>query len=251
MTLSGRHMVISGGGSGVGADIARQAAAAGAKVTVLGRRAGPIEEIAQEIGGHAVSCDVTDAGAVRDALADATEAQGPIFIAVANAGAAPSAPFHKLSSDDFDASLAVNLKGVFHLWQAALPEMRNAGWGRLIAIASSAGLKGYPYVTHYCAAKHGVVGLTRALAHELGTTGVTVNAICPSFIETPLLDRSIEAISAKTGMSTEKAAQSLMAGNPQKRFVQTDEVASAVLWLCSDGAKSVNGHSLALTGGEV
>jgi NAD(P)-dependent dehydrogenase (short-subunit alcohol dehydrogenase family) len=129
--------------------------------------------------------------------------------------------------------------------------MKAAGWGRLIAVASTAGLKGYPYVTAYCAAKHGVIGLVRALALELGTSGITANAICPGFIETPLLDRSIQNIIEKTGKSEEQARRSLQAGNPQKRFIQTDEVAETALWLCSNAARSINGHALSLSGGEI
>lgn len=250
--LTGRHVVVSGGGSGVGARIAEEMAFAGAKVTILGRREAPLKEVA---GKHKfigwATCDVTDPEAVQAALRQARDLNGGIDVAVANAGAAESVPFSKMTADDLNAMLSVNLSGVVNLWQAALQDMQKAGWGRLIAVASTAGLKGYPYVTGYCAAKHGVVGLTRALAHELGTTGVTVNAICPGFIETPMLDRSIANIVEKTGMSEEKAARSLTRGNPQGRFIQTDEVSGTALWLCSDAARSVNGHALSLSGGEI
>lgn len=251
MTIAGKHVVISGGGSGVGAEIAAVFAQADAKVTILGRRLDALEEVAKATGAFAVSADVTEPETLRSALAAARAQNGPIAVAIANAGAAPSAPFQKVTPQDFADSLSVNLGGVFHLWQAVLADMKAAGWGRMIAIASTAGLKGYGYVTPYCAAKHGVIGLTRSLAQELGTSGVTANAICPGFIETPLLARSIDAIVAKTGMTAEKAAQSLVAANPQKRFVTTAEVAGTALWLCSDAAASVNGHALALSGGEI
>jgi NAD(P)-dependent dehydrogenase (short-subunit alcohol dehydrogenase family) len=190
-----RHVVITGGGTGVGADIARAFAADGAAVTLLGRRRAPLDEIAGEIGALAVQADVTDAAGLAAALETARAQNGPITVAIANAGAAPSAPFGKTSAEVFSASVDVNLTGVFNLWQAAHRDMLEAGTGRLIAIASTAGLKGYPYVSSYCAAKHGVIGLTRALAQEFGPKNITVNAICPGFMETPLLERSIEAAS--------------------------------------------------------
>ena len=141
--------------------------------------------------------------------------------------------------------------GVFNLFQVCLPEMKAQSDGRLIAIASTAGLKGYQYVSAYVAAKHGVVGLCRSLSLELAQDGITVNAICPGFIETPMLERSIDNIVEKTGMSENDARKSLMAGNPQRRFIRADEVAAAAVWLCSDAARSVNGHALSISGGEV
>ncbi|AAV97537.1 D-beta-hydroxybutyrate dehydrogenase (plasmid) [Ruegeria pomeroyi DSS-3] len=252
MMLEGAHAVVTGGGTGTGAAIAEALAHAGAKVTVLGRREAPLREVAKQhkfIGW--VTCDVTDPQAVRTAFRQARELNGPVGVVVANAGAADSTPFRKMSAEGFQQMLDVNLKGVFNSFQAGLADMETAGAGRLIAIASTAGLKGYPYVAGYCAAKHGVVGLIRALAVELGRTGVTANAICPGFIETPMLDRSIANIVDKTGLSAEAAAKSLRKGNPQDRFIQVDEVAGAVLWLCSQAARSVNGHALALSGGEI
>ncbi|MCE8509663.1 SDR family oxidoreductase [Ruegeria pomeroyi] len=252
MMLEGTHAVVTGGGTGTGAAIAEALAHAGAKVTVLGRREGPLREVAKQhkfIGW--VTCDVTDPGAVRAAFRQARDLNGPVGVVVANAGAADSTPFRKMTAEGFQHMLDVNLKGVFNSFQAGLSDMESAGEGRLIAIASTAGLKGYPYVAGYCAAKHGVVGLIRALAVELDRTGVTANAICPGFIETPMLERSIANIVDKTGLSAEAAAKSLRKGNPQDRFIQVDEVAGAVLWLCSQAARSVNGHALALSGGEI
>lgn len=251
MSIQGKHIVISGGGSGVGAELATQFAAAGGRVTILGRRLTALQEVADKTGATPLRCDVTDSAAVGAAIDKARDIHGPVAVAIANAGAAPSAPFHRITESEFQATLAVNLGGVFHLWQATLPDMKAADWGRLIAVASTAGLKGYAYVSPYCAAKHGVVGMTRALAQELGASGVTTNAICPGFIDTPLLQRSLSEIAAKTGKSTDDAARSLLAGNPQKRFVTTQEVAGAALWLCSDAAASMNGHAMTLSGGEI
>lgn len=252
MSVEDKHAVVTGGGTGVGAEIAERLAHGGARVTVMGRREAPLREVAtrhKSIGW--ITCDVTDREAMRDAFRQSRGLNGPVEVVVANAGAAESVPFTRLTPEVLDAMMAVNLSGVVNAWQAGLADMQQAGWGRLIAVASTAGLKGYAYVSAYAAAKHAVVGLTRSLALELGDSGVTANAICPGFIETPLLDRSIDNITEKTGMDREAARRSLMKGNPQKRFVQTDEVAGAALWLCSDDARSVNGHALSLSGGEI
>lgn len=252
MSVDGKHIVVTGGGTGVGRAVAEAMAHAGAKVTVMGRRETPLREVAKQhrfIGW--VTCDVTDRASVHAGFRAARELNGPVAVVVANAGAADSVPFARMRPEQLDAMLSVNLGGVVNSWQAGLTDMKAEGWGRLIAVASSAGLKGYAYVSGYAAAKHAVVGLTRSLALELGDSGVTANAICPGFVETPLLERSIVNIMEKTGMERSAVRASLMGGNPQKRFVQPDEVAGAALWLCSDPARSVNGHALSMSGGEI
>jgi NAD(P)-dependent dehydrogenase (short-subunit alcohol dehydrogenase family) len=250
--LSGKHAVVTGGGSGIGAAIALALAEAGARVTIAGRRREPLEKTA---GGHArlrwVIGDVSDQQSVRSVFAEAAGIHGPAHIVVASAGAAVSKPFLKTAAGDLQSMLDVNLAGVFHVWQAALPGMLDAGWGRLIAIASTAGLKGYAYVSGYCAAKHGVIGLTRALALETAKAGVTVNAVCPGYTQTPMLEQSIDTIMRKTGRSRAEAEAALLAGNPQGRLIQPDEVAQTVLWLCSAGAASVTGQAISLSGGEI
>ena len=247
MSVSGKHVVVTGGGTGVGAATAHAFKKAGAQVTIMGRTKFTLE--AQELPYQI--CDVTDKSSVLTAFDAARKQNGAINIVIANAGAAESVPFSKMTTGDLNKMLAVNLGGVVNTWQAALDDMKSEGWGRLIAIASTAGLKGYPYVSGYCAAKHGVVGLIRALALELAKTGITANSVCPGFVETPLLQRSIENIVSKTEMTADEASQSLRSGNPQDRFIQTDEIAEAALWLSSDAARSVNGHSLSISGGEI
>jgi len=251
MNANSRHVVVSGGGSGVGAEIARHFARDGMKVTILGRREASLNSVADTTGALPIVCDVTQRTSVDVALEQSRALHGPISIAIANAGAAISKPFAGMQVEDVNSLLAVNVMGVFHLWQASLADMQSQGWGRLIAVASSAGLKGYPYVSGYCAAKHAVIGLTRALALELARTGITVNSICPSFVDTPMLKVSIDNIVAKSGLSAADAAKHLKSHNPMKRFVQVEEVATTAMWLASDSTGSVNGQAISINGGEL
>lgn len=248
--LSGKHVIVTGGGSGVGAEIAAQFAAANAHVSILGRRIEPLEQVAGQIGASAFTCDVTDRQSVETAVANARQVHGAVDIAIANAGSAVSKPFADMLADDMRAMIDVNLLGVFNLWQVCLDDMKSSGWGRMLTVASTAGLKAYPYVSGYCAAKHAVVGLTRSVALDLARTGITVNAICPGFVETPMLAQSIDNIVEKTGMSPADARKSLSSINPMKRFIQVEEVAAMAMWLSGDQAASINGQALSINGGE-
>ena len=250
--LSDKHALVTGGGSGLGAAIARALAAHGAAVTLVGRRQEPLQEVAETLPkAAAVQADVTDETGVAAMFEAARAAFGPPDILVANAGAAESAPLAKTDLALWQRMLAVNLTGAFLCARAALAEMQARSNGRIVFIASTAGLKGYAYVAPYCAAKHGVVGLARALAQETAKSGITVNAICPGFAETPLLEDSIRVIAETTGRSEAEARRSLLASNPQGRFIRPEEVAEAVLWLCSAGAAAVTGQAIAISGGEV
>lgn len=250
--LIDRHAFVSGGGTGVGAASAVALAEAGAWVTIAGRRREPLEATA---GRHPrirwVTGDVTDPDSVSAMVAEAAHLHGDADIVVANAGAAVARPFLKMDAADLTQMLDANLGGVFHLWRATLAPMVEVGWGRLVAIASTAGLKGYAYVSTYCAAKHGIVGLTRALALETAKTGVTVNAVCPGYTDTPMLAQSIAAIMAKTGRIQADVEEALRSANPQGRFIRPEEVAATVLWLCGADAASITGQAISVSGGEV
>jgi NAD(P)-dependent dehydrogenase (short-subunit alcohol dehydrogenase family) len=250
--LAGHHAVITGGGTGIGAAIARALAAEGAKLTLVGRRREKLEEVGSEPFDALVApADVTDRAQVEACFATAREAQGPITILVNNAGAAESAPFAKVSEDNWRRTMAVNLDALLHCCQAALPDLLAADAGRIVTIASTAGLKGYAYVAPYVAAKHGAVGLTRALAAELASTNVTANAVCPGFTDTEMIAEAIDKIRSKTGRSVDEARAELMRSNPQGRLIDPNEVANTVLWLCLPESRSINGQAIAVAGGEV
>lgn len=249
--LAGSHALITGAGSGIGAAIAMALAASGAKVSLLGRNPTALQAVCTAIGsGLAVVADVTAEDELGRAIDQATLANGPLDILVNNAGAVTSAPFTKTTSKSWHDTLAVNLTGAFYGCRHVLEAMMARRNGRIINIASTAGLKGYPYVAAYCVAKHGLVGLTRALALEAAGHGVTVNAVCPGYTDTPLVGRSAERIAAKTGRRASDVKATLAEVSPLKRLIEPKEVADTVIWLCRPEAAAITGQCIVI-GGEV
>jgi NAD(P)-dependent dehydrogenase (short-subunit alcohol dehydrogenase family) len=249
--ISAKHALVTGGGSGVGRAIALALAEAGINVTICGRREAELAKVAGESGRiFGIAADVTNEASMASLYHAAEAARGPFDIVIANAGMAGSTPANKTTLADWQKTLDVNLTGAFLTVKPALAGMAARKTGRIIFIASTAGLKGYAYVAPYVAAKHGVVGLMRALAAETAKSGVTVNAVCPGFVETDMLEESIQRIIEKTGRSAGEARASLVSTNPQGRFIQPQEVAAAVLWLCGDAASSITGQAISISGGE-
>lgn len=253
-SLNGKHALVTGAARGIGAAIALRLASEGAQLTLLGRDAQRLLALADTLpgSGHGIAvADVADEAQVAAAFAEAQAARGPVLVLVNNAGQAESAPLHKTSSELWQRMLAVNLTGTFLCSRAALPGMLQAGWGRVINIASTAGQRGYAYVGAYSAAKHGVLGLTRSMALEVAKKDITVNAVCPGYTETDILTESIANVMAKTGRSEAEARAEFAASNPQQRIVQPAQVADAVAWLCGEGAAAMTGQSISVSGGEV
>jgi len=254
LPLAGRHAFVTGAGGGIGTAVSAALVRHGARVTLVGRNRASLEAAARAHDATRVSlvqADVAERASIAAAFAAAREAFGPTHILVNSAGQAASAPLHKAKDALWHAMLAVNLTGSYLCIREALPDMLAEGFGRIVTVASTAGLIGYPYVTAYCAAKHGVVGLTRALALEVATKNITVNAVCPGYTDTAIVRDAIANIQAKTGRTTEEARASLVAANPQRRLVRPEEVANAVAWLCLPGAESITGQSIPVAGGEV
>ena len=245
------HALVTGGGRGIGRAIAAELARAGATVTVLGRQRAALDEAVRAGDAHfADVADVSDQAALSSVVAKAAARQ-PIDILIANAGVAQSAPFAKSDAALFRRMMDVNFMGVVHSIQTALPSMKGRPYGRIIAVASTAGLKGYAYVSAYAAAKHAVIGLMRSLALELANTPITVNAVCPGFTDTDLVAGSIDNIMKKTGRSRDQAVAELSKHNPQGRLVTPKEVADTVLWLCGENAAAITGQAIAVAGGEI
>ena len=250
--LSGRHALVTGGGRGIGRAVAAALTAAGATVTVLGRQQAALDDAVA--AGHAagvIVADVTDPAAIEAGVKAAEAARGPFDILVANAGAAETAPFGKTQPEQFRRLFELNVLGIVNCTQVLLPGMVARKFGRVVAVASTAGLKGYGYVSAYVASKHAVVGLVRSLAIETAKSGVTVNAVCPSFTDTDLVRESVAAITKKTGRSEQDVIAQYVKDVPMARLIKPEEVAAAVVYLCSVDAGAVTGTAMTIAGGEI
>ena len=245
--LAGKRALVTGGGRGIGAAIARGLAAAGAQVVICGRGAADLEAIAKDLGGEMIVADLSDRAST-DAM---TARVGRVDILVNNAGAAESASLEKTTDAMWDRIVELDATSPFRIARALVPAMIAAGWGRVVNIASNAGVSGYGYTAAYCAAKHAMVGFTRALAIDLAKTGVTINAICPGWVETQLAADAVARIASKTGRSLAEAKQTLEQMSPQRRMIQPEEVAHAAVMLCADAARGIHGQTLVIDGGAI
>ena len=252
--LKGKHALVTGASRGIGFSIAQALLQQGAKVTIAARNQSSLEQATEQLSAFgdvfSVVMDATKADSIAQAVSQAQAYFGAIAILVNNAGQAQSAPFLRTDLAQFDAMFDVNVRSVFMCSQAVLPKMLENSWGRIVNIASTAGLKGYSYVSSYCAAKHAVIGLTRSLAMEVASKGVTINAICPGYTETELVRDAISNIMRKTGRTEEQARAELSASNPQGKLIQPEQVASAVAYLCLPASSGINGQAIAIDGGE-
>ncbi len=248
--LTGKHAIVTGGGTGIGLAIARALAGAGAEVTITGRRAEVLKEVAGD-GLHAQQMDVAEEASVLAGFEAARDARGPITICVANAGIAEGRSVPKTSLDFWRKTMAINLDGAFLTMRAALPDMEAAGWGRVIGVSSIAGLRGLKGGAAYSASKHGMIGLIRTLSEDYLGSALTFNALCPGYVDTPIVSRNIDIITDKTGASPEEALKMMTSQNRHRRLIAPEEVATAALWLCAPGSESINGQTIEISGGQV
>ena len=247
--LQSRHALITGGGTGIGAAAATHLHAAGARITVTGRRLEPLQHISAIVGGTALQCDVTVPDQVRTAFEAARAANGPIEMLVVNAGIAESAPFHKMTRESWDRIIAINLTGAFDTVQAALPDLLQTEDARVVFIASVASLRGVPYAAHYAASKHGLLGLMRSMAAEYARSKMTVNAICPGYVDTPMTDQSVARVSQITGRGEGEARSAITNMNASGRLVDPKAIANLVLTVCLPLSRDINGAAITIDGG--
>jgi 3-hydroxybutyrate dehydrogenase len=247
--LQGRHALITGGGTGIGAAAAAHLSAAGAKLSLLGRRMEPLRAVAERHGGTAIQCDVTDPDRISAAFDEARAANGPIDLLIVNAGIAESAPFHKMTRDAWNRIIATNLTAAFDCSRAAIGDLLKSGNGRLVFVASVASLRGVPYAAHYAASKHGLLGLMRSLAAEYAKTNLTVNAVCPGYVDTPMTDQSVARVADITGRDQETARSAITNMNASGRLVDPEAIGNVVAMLCLPLSRDINGAAITLDGG--
>jgi NAD(P)-dependent dehydrogenase (short-subunit alcohol dehydrogenase family) len=247
--LAGRHALITGGGTGIGAAAAEHLHAAGAKLTLLGRRMEPLQQTAERLSGYALACDVTQPGRIVEAFEEARTINGPIDLLVVNAGIAESAPFHKMSRESWDRIIGTNLTAAFECAQAAIGDLLKSDNGRLVFVASVASLRGVPYAAHYAASKHGLLGLMRSLAAEYAKTNLTVNAVCPGYVDTPMTDQSVARVSQITGRSEDDARSAITNMNASGRLVDPQAIGNVIAMLCLPLSRDINGAAVTIDGG--
>jgi 3-hydroxybutyrate dehydrogenase len=247
--LAGRHALITGGGTGIGAAAAEHLHAAGAKVSLLGRRLEPLQQVAERLSGYAVSCDVTQPEEIAKAFDEACTLNGPIDLLIVNAGVAESAPFHKMTRESWDRIIGTNLTAAFECSRAAIGDLLKSDNGRLVFVASVASLRGVPYAAHYAASKHGLLGLMRSLAAEYAKTSLTVNAVCPGYVDTPMTDQSVARVSQITGRSEGDARSAITNMNASGRLVDPQAIGNVIAMLCLPLSRDINGAAITIDGG--